>query len=194
MDKFSYSLGVLVAQNLVKQGITDLKADSLAAAITDVVGNQPLKITAEEADQFVQQTLRKKAASQFAHVMEEGKAFLAKNGQRSEVTTLQSGLQYEVLTEGTGAKPNATDKVTTHYHGTLIDGTIFDSSVQRNEPATFPVNGVIPGWVEALQLMNTGSKWKLFVPPHLAYGDQGAGQVIKPYSTLVFEVELLAIN
>ena len=127
-------------------------------------------------------------------MIEQGAAFLKKNGERAEVTTLKSGLQYEVIKEGDGPSPKATDKVTTHYHGTLIDGTVFDSSVQRNEPATFPVNGVIPGWVEALQLMKVGSKWRLFVPYNLAYGERGAGQAIKPFSTLIFEVELLKIN
>ena len=124
----------------------------------------------------------------------EGQAFLAKNGLRPEVTTLPSGLQYEVLRPGTGAKPTRRDDVTTHYHGTLLDGTIFDSSVERDEPATFPVSGVIAGWTEALQLMGTGSRWRLYVPADLAYGTQGAGGDIGPNTTLIFDVELLKVN
>ena len=123
-----------------------------------------------------------------------GAKFLAENAKKEGVTTLDSGLQYEVLAEGNGPSPKATDQVTTHYHGQLIDGTVFDSSVERGQPATFPVNGVIKGWVEALQLMNVGSKWRLFVPHNLAYGDQAAGPTIKPFSTLIFDVELLSIN
>ena len=119
--------------------------------------------------------------------------FLAENGKREGVVTLPSGLQYEVITEGTGKKPSATDTVSCHYHGTLIDGTVFDSSVRRNQPAEFPVNGVIKGWVEALQLMSEGAKWKLFIPANLAYGERGAGQSIEPNSTLIFEVELLKV-
>ncbi len=126
--------------------------------------------------------------------LEAGKAFLEENGKRPEVVSLGSGLQYEVLVEGTGATPVATDTVTTHYHGTLPDGTIFDSSVERDQPSSFPVNGVIPGWVEALQLMPVGSKWRLFVPSDLAYGSRGAGAKIGANQVLVFDVELLAIN
>jgi len=126
-------------------------------------------------------------------MQEEGKKFLEENAKRPEVVSLESGLQYEVLNEGSGPKPLATDKVDCHYHGTLIDGTVFDSSVQRGQSAQFPLNMVISGWTEALQLMSVGSKWKLFLPPHLAYGDRQAGAHIKPFSTLIFEVELLSI-
>lgn len=126
--------------------------------------------------------------------LEAGKAFLAENGARGGVVTTASGLQYEVLTPGSGETPGAADFVTTHYHGTLIDGTVFDSSVQRNEPIEFPVGGVIAGWTEALQLMQVGAKWKLFIPPELAYGSRGAGRSIRPNETLVFEVELLAVR
>ena len=124
----------------------------------------------------------------------DGAAFLAQNGQREGVVTLPSGLQYEVLAEGDGATPGPTSTVTTHYHGTLIDGTVFDSSVQRGRPASFPVNGVIAGWTEALQLMQVGDKWRLFLPPELAYGDRGAGGAIGPGATLIFEVELLEVR
>lgn len=125
--------------------------------------------------------------------LEAGMKFLEENKKRPGVVCLESGLQYEILTEGTGAKPHATDTVTCHYHGMLIDGRVFDSSVQRGQPASFPLNRVISGWTEALQLMPVGSKWKLFLPPHLAYGEQQAGALIGPNSTLIFEVELLGI-
>jgi len=190
MDKLSYSLGVLVAQNLKKQGITEVKSSDLAKGIEDVILNNELQVPIAEANQLLQTHMQAKAKEQ----AEVGIKFLEENAKREAVTTLPSGLQYEIMTAGTGPKPKATDKVTTHYHGTLINGQVFDSSVQRNQPATFPVNGVIPGWVEALQLMPTGSKWKLFIPYNLAYGEQGAGEMIAPFSTLVFEVELLSIN
>lgn len=194
MDQFSYSLGLIVAQNLKRQGIDKVTAIDVAKGIEDVIAGRPPQIPLEKANQLINQHLQAQAQQQYGKVMEAGEAFLAKNKQRPEVTTLASGLQYEVMKEGTGPKPKATDKVTTHYHGTLIDGQVFDSSVRRGQPATFPVNGVIPGWVEALQLMPTGSKWKLFVPYNLAYGERGAGEMIKPFSTLIFEVELLSIN
>ena len=140
----------------------------------------------------LQDLLNKKNQERNQKMIEEGKAFLAENAKRPEVTELESGLQYEIMKEGDGPKPTASDNVTCHYHGTLIDGTVFDSSVQRGQPASFPLNMVISGWTEALQLMPTGSKWKLFLPPHLAYGDRQAGAHIKPNSTLIFEVELLS--
>lgn len=140
----------------------------------------------------LQDLLHKKNNERNAKMIEEGKAFLAENAKREEVTELESGLQYEILTAGDGAKPTASDNVTCHYHGTLIDGTVFDSSVERGQPASFPLNMVITGWTEALQLMPTGSKWRLYLPPHLAYGDRQAGAHIKPNSTLIFEVELLS--
>ena len=190
MDKLSYSLGILVAQNLKKQGIDKVNATDVANGIADVIGNKPTQITLQEADQVLQEHMREQAQKQ----MVVNQKFLEENRKREGVITLQSGLQYEVLKEGNGPKPALTDKVTTHYHGTLIDGQVFDSSVQRNQPASFPVNGVIPGWVEALQLMSIGSKWRLFVPPHLAYGERGAGNMIGPNTPLIFEVELLKIN
>lgn len=140
----------------------------------------------------LQDLLNKKNNERNQKMIEEGQAFLAENKKREGVVELESGLQYEIMTEGTGPKPTAADNVTCHYHGTLIDGTVFDSSVQRGQPASFPLNMVISGWTEALQLMPTGSKWKLFLPPHLAYGDRQAGAHIKPNSTLIFEVELLS--
>ncbi|MEO0777772.1 MAG: FKBP-type peptidyl-prolyl cis-trans isomerase, partial [Bacteroidota bacterium] len=172
----------------------DVVAADLADAVAAVLGGQPTKINPSEAQQVVQQELRAQAAAKYESVVAEGQQFLAKNGQRPEVVTLPSGLQYEILKTGEGPRPQFKDKVTTHYHGTLIDGRVFDSSVERGTPTSFPVNGVIPGWTEALQLMPVGSKWKLFVPYNLAYGERSAGDLIGPFSTLVFEVELLSIN
>jgi FKBP-type peptidyl-prolyl cis-trans isomerase FklB len=152
------------------------------------------KITGADAQKVIQDFFKKQQAKASESVIEEGEKFLIDNAKRNEVTTLESGLQYEILKTGEGPKPSLNDQVTTHYHGTLIDGTVFDSSVDRGEPATFPVSGVIKGWTEALQLMSVGSKWKLFVPYDLAYGERGAGPQIGPFTTLVFEVELIKIN
>ena len=193
MDTLSYSLGVLVAQNLKGQGFEDLDGPSMAQAIEDVLKDNQLKIDVNTANQTVQEFLTSQDAKKHGDAIEKGKKFLAENAKREGVTTLPSGLQYEVIKEGTGAVPTASDKVKVHYHGTLIDGTVFDSSVERGQPATFGVTQVIQGWVEALQLMPEGSKWKLFIPYDLAYGPRGAGGQIGPYSTLVFEVELLEI-
>lgn len=193
MDSVSYSLGVLVGQNLKNQGFNKLDAASLTAGLQDAIGGKNLAISAEDAGHIVNDHLQKAAMEQAGPAMEEGKKFLAENAKKPGVVTLPSGLQYMVIKEGTGPKPSLNDKVTTHYVGTLINGEEFDSSVRRGEPATFPVSGVIKGWTEALQLMNVGSKWKLFVPYNLAYGERGAGGQIKPYTTLIFEVELLEI-
>lgn len=194
MDKLSYAVGNIVAYNLKQQGLTQVNATDLTAGIIDALEGNDLKVPQEEGSKLLQDHLQEQAAKVHAINIAAGQKFLKENGERDGVVTLASGLQYEVLTEGSGPSPKATDKVTTHYHGTLIDGKVFDSSVQRGEPATFPVNGVIPGWVEALQLMNVGSKWRLFVPSDLAYGDRGAGELIGPFTTLVFDVELLKIN
>lgn len=194
MDSLSYSVGVLVAQNLKQQGLDEVNPSDLARAIEDVIEGNDLKIDAATANTNLQSYMQSKAERAGKENQEKGEAFLAENAKRSEVKTLPSGLQYEVINEGTGASPAATDKVTVHYHGTLIDGTVFDSSVDRGQPASFPVNGVIPGWVEALQLMKEGSKWKLYIPSDLAYGARGAGGDIGPNSTLIFDVELLNIN
>ncbi len=194
MDSLSYSVGVLVGQNLKRSGLDEVNTTDLASGLSDAIKGGNLKISPEKANQILETYMNAQQAKESAGIIEEGKAFLEQNGKRQGVVTLPSGLQYEILKEGNGPKPKATDKVTTHYHGTLIDGTVFDSSVERGQPATFPVNGVIQGWVEALQLMPVGSKWKLFVPYNLAYGERGAGQTIQPYATLIFEVELLSIN
>ena len=186
----SYLIGFQQAQNIIEQtgSIVDMGAyaqgtnDAIAGLVSQVdpVNQEQLMMALSEA------LMAEKNAS--------GDAFRAENGARPEVTTLESGLQYEVLVEGSGPKPSATDTVVTHYHGSLIDGTVFDSSVERNSPATFPVNRVIAGWTEALQLMSVGSKWRLVIPPDLGYGERGAGASIPPNATLVFEVELLEIQ
>ena len=193
-EKLSYCLGANIGMSLQSQGLTELDAKIFAEAINDVVSNSELKINSEEINSYLQEYFGKLQAEQQKVAVAEGEKFLKNNSSQDGVVTLQSGLQYKVLKEGSGEKPKATDTVTTHYHGTLISGEVFDSSVERSEPASFPVNGVIPGWVEALQLMPVGSKWKLFVPSHLAYGERGAGQKIGPNTTLIFEVELLSIN
>ncbi len=193
MDKLSYALGLSIAGNLKNSGVETIDVESFTNGIKHVVEGVKPEITQEEATTLINEFFAAVNARQFEKNIKEGESFLAENAKREGVTTLESGLQYEILTEGNGKTPGASDQVKCHYHGTLIDGTVFDSSVQRGEPAVFPVGGVIAGWVEALQLMPIGSKWKLFVPANLAYGEHGAGQQIEPHKTLVFEVELLEI-
>ena len=194
MDKLSYAVGILIAQNLQKQGLESVEAPDLALGVSDVLSGSALKMSLAEANQVLEKHMRQQANDKYGDVIVAGKKYLEENAKKEGVVTLASGLQYEVIKAGTGPSPKATDKVTTHYHGTLIDGTVFDSSYNRGQPATFPVNGVIQGWQEALQLMKLGAKWRLTVPFQLAYGEQGAGGAIKPYSTLIFDVELLKIN
>jgi FKBP-type peptidyl-prolyl cis-trans isomerase FklB len=186
-DSISYALGVMWAQSLKSQGFTNVDFKKAEMAINDVLAGKPGALDIKAANTLVKDYVKRSKEA-------AGKQFLAENKKRKEVTTLPSGLQYEVMKEGTGPMPKATDKVKVHYHGTLIDGTVFDSSVQRGEPAVFGVTQVIKGWVEALQLMKVGTKWKIFLPHELAYGERGAGGQIGPYSTLVFEVELLGIE
>ena len=194
LDSVSYSLGVNIGENIKKQ-FEDINLDNFEAGIKDVLEKDvEAKISDNQAQAIIQSYFTKKQQQQSESVIEEGINFLRENGKREGVTTLASGLQYEVISNGTGPKPTIDDNVTTHYHGTLIDGTVFDSSVDRGEPASFPVGGVIKGWTEALQLMSVGSKWKLYVPYDLAYGERGAGPQIGPYSTLIFDVELISIN
>lgn len=193
MDSLSYSLGILMAQNLQSQGFEELNAESMSSAISDVLNGETPKLSAQDANMILQQHMMKKQEAQHSEAIAEGEAFLKVNGEREDVVTLESGLQYEVLKAGDGPKPTDTSKVKVHYHGTLINGTVFDSSVDRAEPATFGVGQVIAGWTEGLQLMPQGSKWKLFIPAELAYGARGAGGKIGPYATLIFEVELLEI-
>ena len=194
MDSLSYSVGVMMAQGLKSQNLTDLTPEDLAKGINDVLKDQTLAISKEDAENIFRDHLQSQKAKQHESAVAAGKAFLAANAKRPEVKTTESGLQYEIMKEGTGAKPTTDSQVSVHYHGTLIDGTVFDSSVERGQPAEFGVTQVISGWTEALQLMPTGSKWKLFLPYNLAYGDRAAGPKIGPFSTLIFEVELLEIK
>jgi FKBP-type peptidyl-prolyl cis-trans isomerase FklB len=193
IDSVSYSLGVNIGENVNTQ-FKDIKIENFLSGMKEVINGKEPKINNDQALMIIQNYFAKKQSAMSEEKIDEGRTFLEENGKKEGVTTLESGLQYTVITEGTGPKPKLEDNVTTHYHGTLIDGTVFDSSVDRGEPASFPVGGVIKGWTEALQLMSVGSKWKLFVPYDLAYGERGAGQQIGPYSTLIFEVELLSIN
>ena len=193
MDKISYALGLSLGYNLLSSGFFSLNLEILARGIQDVLEQKKPEITYQEAQEIIDEYFRKLQEQSSEKTISEGKAFLESNGKRPEVITLKSGLQYEIINKGNGNQPKASDKVRVHYHGTLIDGTVFDSSVRRGEPATFGVTQVISGWVEALQLMPVGSKWKLYIPSNLAYGAQGAGQHIGPHTTLIFEVELLDI-
>lgn len=199
-EKASYIIGVNIGNNL-KQMPMQVDQDLFLKGFKDALSGAKLQLSDDEIRR-VMTDLQKEMSAKQAEVMKtvgeknkkEGEAFLAENKKKEGVKTLASGLQYKVIKEGTGKSPKATDKVTTHYQGTFIDGVIFDSSYQRGEPATFPVNGVIPGWTEALQLMKVGSKWQLFVPAKLAYGEKGAGPKIGPNAVLIFTVELLAIK
>ncbi|TXK52190.1 FKBP-type peptidyl-prolyl cis-trans isomerase [Pontibacter qinzhouensis] len=195
-DKISYIIGRDMATNLTKQGI-EIEADAFVVGLKEVLSGKPSSLSQSEVQQAMmalQQEMSQKQGAQGGENQKAGEAFLAENKNKEGVKTLPSGLQYQVLKEGNGKSPAASDKVTTHYHGTLIDGTVFDSSYERGQPATFPVNGVIAGWTEALQLMQEGAKWRLFIPSELAYGSQGAGDVIGANATLVFDVELLSVH
>jgi FKBP-type peptidyl-prolyl cis-trans isomerase FklB len=194
LDSVSYSLGVNIGENIKKQ-FENINLDNFEAGIKDVLEKElETKISDNQAQAIINSYFSKKQKKESESMIEEGANYLQENAKKEGVTTLPSGLQYEVINDGTGPIPTIEDNVTTHYHGTLIDGTVFDSSVDRGEPASFPVGGVIKGWTEALQLMSVGSKWKLYVPYDLAYGERGAGAQIGPYSTLIFEVELISIN
>lgn len=193
MDKFSYAIGLGIGQNLLSMGAKDLNADDFAQAVKDVLEGNKTAITHNEAREIVNNYFAELEKSVNEKNIAQGKAFLDANRNNPNVVTLPSGLQYEVIREGNGKKPKATDRVRCHYEGTLLDGTLFDSSIKRGEPAVFGVNQVIKGWVEALQLMSEGTKWKLYIPSELAYGVQGAGDMIPPYSTLIFEVELIEV-
>jgi len=194
MDSISYSLGVLVAQNLKQQGMEAVDGASLAEAVNDVLTDKPLKISLEDAQKMFQAHMQKQSEKANAGVIAEGKAYLTANAAKPGVKTTESGLQYEVINEGAGVNPTPNQQVTVHYEGTLIDGTVFDSSYKRNSPATFGVTQVIGGWVEALQMMKPGDKWKLTIPSDLAYGERGAPPSIPPFATLVFTVELISIQ
>ena len=193
MDKVSYALGLSIGNNFQNSGIKKLQVEDFVKGLEDVLGEKQPAISYEEAKQVINDYFMKLQQERLEINKQAGAEFLEINRHKAGVIELPSGLQYEILKQGTGAKPSANDKVKCHYHGTLINGTVFDSSVQRGEPATFGVSQVIPGWVEALQLMPVGSKWRLFIPSNLAYGEHGAGDVIEPNSTLIFDVELLDI-
>ncbi|MBR6621443.1 MAG: FKBP-type peptidyl-prolyl cis-trans isomerase [Bacteroides sp.] len=193
MDKFSYAIGLGIGQNLLSMGAQGINVEDFAQAISDVLNRKETAISHNEARDIVNQYFAELEAKMNAENIEKGKAFLAENAKREGVVTLPSGLQYEIIKEGNGIKPNANDQVKCHYEGTLIDGTLFDSSIKRGQPTVFGVSQVIKGWVEALQLMPEGSKWKLYIPSELGYGSQQAGEMIPPYSTLIFEVELIKV-
>lgn len=192
----SYGIGRQLGEQLAANPFDGLDAAAVAVGVSDVLAGVASQVSDEDLNAafgLIREQMQSKAAEQHKDVVAAGEAFLAENAKKDGVVALESGLQYEILTEGDGEKPTASSTVRTHYHGTLTDGTVFDSSVDRGEPAEFPVNGVIAGWTEALQLMPKGSKWRLTVPHNLAYGERGAGGAIGPFSTLVFEVELLEI-
>ena len=193
MDKFSYGLGMGIGQNLASMGVADMSIEDFVRGIKDVLTGAKTEISHSEAQAVVNEHFKKLAEEAYAQNKASGEAFLAENAKKEGVVTLPSGLQYQVIAEGTGKKPSATDRVQCHYEGTLIDGTVFDSSIKRGEPAVFGVNQVIKGWVEALQLMQEGAKWRLYIPYDMAYGEHGAGEMIPPYSALVFDVELIKV-
>lgn len=194
VDTISYSLGMSVGARLANQGASDIDYDSFIKGIEDMMKKNPTMITKSSSDSINFAYFQSQKELMFTEVKEEGIAYLAENGKRPEVTTTESGLQYEVLVAGDGAQPTATSSVTVHYVGKLLNGEMFDSSVDRGEPATFPLNRVIAGWTEGVQLMKLGSKYRFVIPSELAYGNRGAGAAIPPYSTLIFDVELLKIN
>ena len=194
MDKISYALGLSMGQNLMGSGVEKLNYQDLAAGIEDVLTHAQPKITYQEAQQVLNTFFQELEAKVAGAAKADGEKFLAENAKREGVKVTASGLQYEVLEPSLGQKPKATDTVRVHYEGTLIDGTVFDSSYKRGESITFPLNGVIKGWTEGLQLMTIGSKYKFFIPYQLAYGERGAGASIPPYAALIFTVELLGIE
>ncbi len=193
MDKLSYALGLSMGHNFLGSGIKSLNVEDFAKGVEAVYKQEKPEISFDEAKKIINEFFSNLQDEIAETNKQAGKEFLAENAKRSGVVVLPSGLQYEVLAEGKGRKPKATDKVQCHYQGTLIDGQVFDSSIQRGTPAVFGVNQVIPGWVEALQLMPEGSRWKLYIPADLAYGEQGAGGSIPANATLIFEVELIKI-
>jgi len=195
-DKISYIIGRDMAANLQKQGI-EVEAEAFVQGMKEAMAGKPSVLSQTEVQQTMmalQQSISQKQQGKGADNKKAGEDFLAQNKNKEGVKTLPSGLQYQVLQPGQGKSPAKTDKVTTHYHGTLIDGSVFDSSYERGQPATFPVNGVIAGWTEALQLMQEGAKWRLFIPSELAYGTRGAGNDIGPNSALIFDVELISVD
>jgi FKBP-type peptidyl-prolyl cis-trans isomerase FklB len=193
-DSVAYAIGVTIGNNMKKDGLDSLNLDILSKAIKQVFKGDSLQMSAQQSQMSIQAYLGEKQKQKAEANTEAGKKFLEDNKKKPGVVTLPDGLQYMVMKEGTGPMPSATDTVVIHYHGTLIDGTVFDSSVDKGQPIEYPVNGFIKGWIEALQMMKVGSKWKLFVPSELGYGERGSGPKIQPNSTLIFEMELLSIK
>ncbi len=193
MDKFSYAIGLGIGQNLLSMGAQGINVEDFAQAISDVLSRKETAISHNEAREIVNKYFEELEAKMNAENIEKGKAFLAENAKKEGVVTLPSGLQYQVIKEGEGKKPSATDRVKCHYEGTLIDGTLFDSSIKRGQPAVFGLNQVIKGWTEGLQLMGEGAKYRFYIPSELGYGAQQAGEMIPPYSTLIFDVELIEV-
>ena len=194
MDKLSYALGLIIGHNLKGMNIDGLNSSEFVRAVEHVIQDEKLEMTETQAQGLVQKYLQEQQEAAGKEAREAGEQFLAENAKKEGVTVTASGLQYEVLTPAIGQKPTAADRVRCHYEGRLIHGTVFDSSYKRGEPATFPLNGVIAGWTEGLQLMAVGAKFRFFIPFNLAYGAQGAGGSIPPYAALIFDVELLGIN
>ena len=193
MDKISYALGLGIGQQIKNMHIEGFSIEDFAQSIRDIVEGKPTAMSSRDAQTMLNEYFEKQAKEQAQQAIAEGKVFLEGNAKRAGVTQTKSGLQYEVLTEGTGRSPKATDTVRCHYEGRLLDGSIFDSSYQRGTPADFGLNQVIAGWTEGVQLMKEGAKYRFFIPYLLAYGERGAGSSIPPYSTLVFDVELIKV-
>lgn len=193
MDKLSYALGLSMGNNFIGSGVKKLNIDDFAEALRAIYEDKEKKMTYDEAKQVVQSYFTKLEEESSKNNAQAGEDFLKENAKQADVHVTESGLQYQVVSEGKGPKPGINDAVTVHYTGRLIDGTVFDSSVERGEPATFGVGQVIPGWVEALQMMNEGASWRLFIPSNLAYGSHGTGP-IQPNSTLIFDVQLLKVQ
>lgn len=193
-QKLGYALGLNIARNLQDQGFEGFDHTTFAKALTDHYSKSTLAMDLQAVNDTLRDAMADIQAKKHGPVIEEGKNFLKDNAENPDVIVLGSGLQYRVMKAGHGKSPKPTDRVTTHYHGKLINGKVFDSSVNRGTPATFPVNGVIQGWQEALPMMKEGDKWELFIPYDLAYGENGAGSSIPPFATLIFEVELISVN
>lgn len=191
-DSFSYAIGISIANFYKEQGISNINTALVSRAISDANGGKA-SLTDDQVNNVIMAYMQSKRSEKSSAVRKAGEAFLAENKKKPGIQTTASGIQYQILKEGTGPRPTTADKIKVHYHGTLIDGTVFDSSVDRGEPVEFPVTGVIAGWVEILQMMPVGSKWKVFIPSNLAYGDNDMGPVIKAGSVLIFEMELLDI-
>ena len=195
LEKVSYAVGMSIGESLKAQNLEDIDTKKLSLAMDTIFKNQDPLFTPEEANSIIQAYLDTKKHAAYGSLKLEGEKFLENNKSNKDIQTTESGLQYEIIKSGNGVKPSKTDTVSVHYHGTLIDGTVFDSSVERGTPASFGVHQVIPGWTEALQLMDIGSKYRLFIPQELAYGaNPHPGGPIQPFSALIFEVELLEIN